>query len=234
MRSSDEAHQALGRLFQRHRTADLKDLFATLKTGSRMTVFRRLSTLGYLSSYSHAGRYYTLADVPEFDEDGLWQHAGVGFSREGTLKDTVARLVEKARAGWFHRELQLRLQVRVHNTLADLLEGRRISREHLQGEYLYLGAERERATIQVAHRRAQLDAAAKKAQGIDADIDPSLVIEVLTEVIHGALVRLDARQVACGLAARGVTVTAAQVEEVFRRHGVVKKKAPSRSRRSRR
>ena len=67
MRSPDEARGALRRLFQRQRTAELKDLFAVLETRSRMTVFRRLSTVGYLSSYSHAGRYYTLADVPEFN-----------------------------------------------------------------------------------------------------------------------------------------------------------------------
>ncbi len=233
MRSSDETRQVLQRLFKRRQSAELKDLFAALRTRSRMTVFRRLSGLGYLSSYSHAGRYYTLAGVPEFDADGLWRHAGVGFSREGTLKETVARLVERAEAGRFHRELQLRLQVRVHNTLADLLQGRRIARERLQGEYLYVDANKARAAAQVAQRRAQIDEALKKTQAMAPDMELSLVIEVLIEVIHGALVRLDANAVAARLAARGVAVRAAQVEEVFRRHGVVKKTAPSRSRRSR-
>ena len=229
MRSSDRARQALLRLFQRQRIADLRDLFATLKTRSRMTIFRRLSAVGYLSSYSHAGRYYTLSDVPEFDQDGLWQYAGVCFSRAGTLKETVARLVESSAAGLFHRELQLRLQVRVHNTLADLVEEQRIARERLQGASLYVSVDGERAVVQV-RRRLQIDEVATKAE----DLAPALVIEVLVEVIHGAIVRLDARQVAARLTARGVTVTAAQVEEVFRRHGVVKKTAPSRSRRSRR
>jgi hypothetical protein len=215
----------------------LKDLRAVLKTRSRMTVFRRLSTVGYRSSYNHAGRYYTLTDVPEFDEDGLWQHAGVGFSRDGTLKETVVHLVEKAEAGLFHRELQVRLQVRVHNTLADLVEARRIGRERLlgaQGEYLYVGADGARATVQVAHRRLKIEEAAEKSQPAAAEIAPSLVIEVLIEVIHGSVVRLDARQVAGHLAARAIVVTEEQVGDIFRRYGVVKKTAPSPSRRSRR
>lgn len=233
MPSFDDARRALDRLFKRQQTAELKDLFAALGTRSRMTVFRRLSRAGYVSSYSHAGRYYALSGVPKFDADGLWQHAGVGFSRDGTLKETVARLVEKAEAGRFHRELQLRLQLRVHNTLADLVEGRRIGRERLGGEYLYVGADETWASAQVAQRRAQLDEAVQKTQAMAADMAPSLVIEVLIEVIHGTVVRLDANAVAVRLAARGVAVTAAQVEEVFRRHAVVKKTAPSRSRHSR-
>ena len=34
-------------------------------------VTRRLAAMGYLSSYSHAGRYYTLERTPDFDRDGL-------------------------------------------------------------------------------------------------------------------------------------------------------------------
>ena len=233
MDSPVDARQALHHLFQRRRTAELKDLFAALKTRSRMTVFRRLSSVGYLSSYSHAGRYYTLSDVPEFDVDGLWQHAGVCFSRDGTLKETVARLVDTADAGLFHRELQLRLQVRVHNTLADLVNHQRIERERVQGEYLYVGPDEKRAKTQVA-RRLRSDEAAMKAEADAAVIDPPLVIEVLSEIIHGSVVGLEAQEVAARLVARGVAVTAAQVDQVFRRYGVQKKRAPARSPRSRR
>jgi hypothetical protein len=84
-----------------------------------MSVLRRLSALGHLSSYSHAGRYCTLRDIPQFEGDGLWQHQGVGFSRDGSLKTTVERLVEQSDAGRTHPELHPRRQVRVHNTLLD-------------------------------------------------------------------------------------------------------------------
>lgn len=229
MRSADEARQALTRVFRRQKIATLDQLFAALRTRSRMTVFRRLSRVGYLSSYSHAGRYYTLRDVPQFDPDGLWQHAGVLFSRDGTLKATVVRLVQQADAGQFHRELQLRVRLRVHNTLADLVARHRLGRVPIEGEYLYLSANRERAATQLASR-AQLG----PPESAPMALEPGVVIEVLVEVIHGAVVRLDAPQVAARLVARGVPVTVAQVEEVFRRHRVVKKTAPSRSPRSRR
>lgn len=220
MRSADEARQALTRLFRRQKIADLDQLFAALRTRSRMTVFRRLSQVGYLSSSSHAGRYYTLRDGPQFDPDGLWQHAGVLFSRDGTLKETVVRLVQQADAGQFHRELQRRVRLRVHNTLADLIASHRLGRAPIAGEYLYVSANRARAATQLA-RRAQLGPPPASAP---KDLEPAVVIEVLVEVIHGVVVRLDAQHVAARLVARGVAVTVAQVEEVFRRHGVVKKR----------
>lgn len=230
MRSGKTARDALLRLFRRQKTADLDAVMTAIDSRSRMTAFRRLSAVGYLSSYSHAGRYYTLRDVPEFDAEGLWQHQGVLFSHAGTLKEAAARMVAQAEAGQFHRELQLRLGLRVHNTLADLVENRRVGRERLQGEYLYVSADAERAATQVA-RRVQIGREPKLA---DERLDPVMVIEVLAEVIHGSVVALDAEAVAARLAARGVAVTVAQVAEIFRRHGVGKKTAPSRSPRSRR
>lgn len=232
MPSSDQARQALVRLFQRHKIAELDQLFTALRTRSRMTVFRRLSTLGYVTSYSHAGRYYTLRNIPDFDPDGLWQRADVLFSRDGTLKKTLVRLVEESDAGRFHRELQRRVRLRVHNTLADLVAQRRLGRAPIEGEYLYVSATRARASGQLA-RRAYLGREPAPAS-TDADLEPAVVIAVLVEVIHGAVVRLDAHEVATRLVARGVAVTVTQVEAVFRRHGVEKKTAPSRSPRSRR
>ncbi len=85
MLSQEASTRSLQRLFRHTRVVDLDTLYRTLKTRSRMTVFRRLKDVDYCSSYSHAGRYYTLADVPRFDEHGLWLYHGIGFSEAGTL-----------------------------------------------------------------------------------------------------------------------------------------------------
>jgi len=71
MRSEEEAQQALRRLIRRTSVADMAALCEVLGTRSRMTVFRRLKEIGYRTSFTHAGRYYTLADIPEFEELGL-------------------------------------------------------------------------------------------------------------------------------------------------------------------
>ena len=226
MSADDLSRDALLRMFKRDRIADLDHLRDELGTTSRTTVFRRLSALGYLTSYSHTGRFYTLREIPSFDSDGLWRHGDVLFSQDGTLARTLIRLVGEADAGQFHRELQLRLRLRVHNTLGDLVARAQLGRSPLWGEYLYTSAEKVRAAAQIACRTGL-----GPVPALGATLAPALMVEVLLEVIRGASIRYDPAQVAARLVARGVTVTAALVEEILELHGV-KKTAPPRSRRS--
>lgn len=86
-------------LFRRAPVMSMPQIEQTMAPRSKRSLFRDLESLGYLSSYSHTGRYYTLRSVPEFDADGIWRYQGVGFSRDGTLKATVRRLVDASEAG---------------------------------------------------------------------------------------------------------------------------------------
>lgn len=212
----EESRTALVKLFQRQPVTDLDTLFRVLDTTSRMSVFRRLKLLGYLTSYSHNGRYYTLATIPEFDADGLWRCQGICFSRQGSLKPTVENLVRVAEAGQTHAELSVRLQVRVHNALLDLVRQDRIGRELLGAVYLYVSADPEAALAQVG-RRKELE-----APGIQASLSVSLIVEVLVEVLHGAQVVPDTATVCKRLTARSVSVTFEQVEDVYRTYGLKK------------
>ena len=129
MTSKQESKETLRKLVKKRSVFDLDALFDALGTRSRMTVFRRLQQVGYLSSFTHGGRFYTLENIPQFDEFGLWFHRDIGFSQAGTLKETVVLQVEKTPEGRTHEELQHLLRVRAHNTLLKLLRQGRIGRE---------------------------------------------------------------------------------------------------------
>ena len=74
---SDELRSVLTRT----KIATLDELKQALGTSIDVTVFRKLKPLGYLTSYSHRGRYYTLHEIARFDEKGLWSQATVWFSQ---------------------------------------------------------------------------------------------------------------------------------------------------------
>jgi len=61
MRPLSYCADELRALLRRNQMATLADLKHALGTSVDVTVFRKLKPLGYLSSYSHRGRYYTLA-----------------------------------------------------------------------------------------------------------------------------------------------------------------------------
>ena len=203
----------------------------TLPGRSRRSLFRDLQSLDYLASYSHTGRYYALRNKVPFDPEGLWIHQGIGFSVHGTLRATTAHLVDASDAGRTHRELELRLHVRVHNALLDLVHAGLLAREHVGPTYLYVNADVERAKAQIEERLRILSAKAPP----HARLPDALVVEVLLEIIHAAKKHLSsATNLTRRLRARGVSVTAEQVKEILDEHGLVKKGRHSRSRSSRR
>ena len=215
---------ALENLYRRKPVAVLDDLRRALDTHSRTTIFRVLSVAGYLTSYSDAGRYYTLKPIPRFDSRGIWLYRGIGFSSQGTLRATVTYLVEKSPAGQTHEELQELLQLRVHDTLRLLVRAQALTRERFQEAYVYLSSKPEVASVQRA-KRQQLVAALPAA----AELEPSRVIDVLVDVIRHP--KDDAGAVASRLRALGHSVTRDQAEAIFARYGL-KKTVRSRSRRS--
>lgn len=219
---------ALRQMFEHRPVAQLDDLRRHLGRSGR-TVFRVLQRLGYHSSYSHAGRFYTLRGIPSFDSQGLWSHQGAGFSSHGTLKETLVVLVERADAGCFHRELETLLRVRVHNTLLELAEDKRLRREPIAGEYLYVSAKGDRAAAQLLKRRSSVEPTPSPPA---PQLALARVVDILLAVIRKP--RSSAKGVADALRARGIDLTEVQVESVFTEYGLGKKTVPSRSRRSRR
>ena len=219
------------RLFQRKRVMDMKTLVKALDGRSRRSIFRDLTSNGYLSSYTHTGRYYTLAHIPDFDEHGLWFFQGVGFSKAGTLKSTVTELVHRSEAGRRHEELESLLRIRVHNTLLILVRDGSIGRERIEKAYLYVSGEQVRAVEQVERRQALL---VEAKEGVTV-LPATTVIEVLSEALVAGGVRVAPQVVSARLSARGVVVSTAQVETVFARYGIDagKKTARPGSRRSR-
>jgi hypothetical protein len=203
----------LNRLFRRKRAALLDDLRAAIGTTSRTTIFRILKAVGYFTSYSHAGRFYTLHRIPKFDRLGLWSWRGIGFSSHGTLRATLVFLIEQSEAGQTHEELQRQLGLRVHDTLRSLVQEGIIARDRFEDVYIYLSADSKKATAQMAARR--------KLHGpTHVPTDPLLVIDILAEAIHHP--REEATAIAERLRAAGRLITHKQVEEVFHVYGVKK------------
>jgi hypothetical protein len=212
----DASENALRSFFRKQRIAEISELFRLLETRSRMSVFRRLKAIGYRSSFNHAGRYYTLADVPRFDQWGLWFHRNVGFSRAGTLKATVVELVEGSATGMTPKELlgllKLPLANTLYNTLHELRQGARVRRQALAGCHIYLSTDPGRADEQLLKRRQE--------SSLGVQVSDETVIAVLVEALQSAQVLAAPSVLVSRLAARGVGVTAVQVEQIFTRYGL--------------
>lgn len=145
----------LVRFLEKNKIGTMEDLKATLGTSVDLTVFRRLKPLGYRTSYSHRGKYYTLDRLASFDEAGLWKYEPARFSRYGTLLETAKHFVESSEWGYTAGELQERLGVSVKEPVLKLVREHQLNREIIADVYVYVSPDPALAREQLAARRAQ-------------------------------------------------------------------------------
>jgi hypothetical protein len=162
----------------RHKIATLSELKGALGTDVGLTVFRKLKPLGYLSSYSHRGGYYTLVEIPRFDDNGLWSHKTAWFSRYGTLLSTVESFVNSSPQGFFATDLADILHVDVQDVLRQLAERGRLQRSEVYGRYLYTAMDRSIRRQQYLSRRT--------AQSVPVVANVT-ALEVLPEQLQSAI-----------------------------------------------
>ncbi len=156
MRSIQFHTEAITALLRKNKIATMAELMSVLGTDSRRTVFRKLNTLNYRTSYSHRGSYYMLDGIAKFDEFGLWSCQGIWFSTHGTLLSTAAALVEASGSGYFAEELDNVLHVGTKDVLRKLVSDSRLTRTRLGGQYLYCATNTGRRRQQLLSRRVQL------------------------------------------------------------------------------
>jgi hypothetical protein len=150
MRTATYSLDSLHLYFKDHTIATMEQLKTVLGTAVDMTVYRKLQQLSYLTSYSHQGRYYSLRDLAQFNQLGLWWHEGVRFSQYGTLINTVQELVSTAKNGYTLAELRQVVDCEVKETLLTLVKQNRIHREEQDPGYVYF------ATAPAKRREQQL------------------------------------------------------------------------------
>lgn len=150
--------EQLARLFETHKIATMELLKRELNTSAERTLYRKLKELSYLTSYTHGGAYFTLEQISRFNDDGLWCYKSVCFSRHGTLKATLDTWVNAGDKGFYVAELKAALNASVKETLLRLVKRGCVSRQRIEGRYLYCSAKATKRKSQIRARRAELAA----------------------------------------------------------------------------
>jgi hypothetical protein len=219
--ASKSPQEFLAGLLDARAVVDLPAIREALGGKSAMTAFRHLRRLPYRRSYNHNGRYYARHVPGRYDRFGLWSHGDIHFSVDGSLKETVRRLVCEAEAGATQRELQERLRVRVHNTLLVLVRAAEVHRGTAGGVYAYFHIESSVREAQVERRREDIARAAE----MDAEVDDQVIIRVLLVLIRHP--GSSAADVARHLRGHSPPIAIQQVEAVFTRYELGQKRGAS-------
>ncbi len=205
--------EAIKALFKKKKVLTIESLFKLLKTTSRMTVHRYLKELDYLTSYSHKGQYYTLKEITQFDANGLWHYDEIGFSKHGTLFNTVTYFVNSSAEGMTSSELEAESRTVVKYALLDLVEKNKLSRAKPAHVYVYLNSDQIKAEEQLKRRRDMI---------IDS-VDDAVALRVLLVAYRMVEAALSPEQIANALKKEGSDISLQVVRQIFQYYGLGKK-----------
>ena len=175
------------------------------------SVRRFLTEVGYYSSFTHNGGWYTLRSIPRFDQDGLWFYSDIGFSRAGSLTNTLVDLTTRSGAGMTAEQLGAKLRCRCHSVLVQLCRQGRLQRQKIGPSHVYLAGDPDIAAVQ-----------RQTVEGLSVVQFPAeIAVLILVEFIRNPNSGFE--QLAKAISRKtSVTVKAAQIERLFDQHGLKK------------
>lgn len=172
MKLSVQRDDSIRNLFNSNKIATIDELKVVAGSTSTMTIYRALTRLDYLSSYSHRGQFYTLPEIPVFNQYGIWSHRSVMFSQRGNLLETAAFVVQNSDEGFTASELESLLQIEVKHALLKLLRQKRLLRSKLDGRFVYLSVDSGKRRQQILLRNESTAGAVVVGRGLETELLP--------------------------------------------------------------
>lgn len=193
-----------------------KDQLQKMAGCSTMTAWRILNEHGYITSYNFNAKYYTLHDIPIFDEYGLWSYRKIHFSKYGSLTETIIVLILNSTSGLAGDELRKLLNINVAPILIKLFHQDKIYREKVMGRFIYLHSDKQCSQDQLSRRRDE-------TQTMIVNLpEPEKIIAVLVELIQR--IELGPQEVARRLSRKEIKITITEIKSIFNYYELHKKK----------
>jgi hypothetical protein len=178
------------------------------------SVRRFLSQTGYYGSFTHNGKWYTLHSIPRFSRDGLWFYRDIGFSKAGSLTNTLSDLTSRSSAGMTAEMLGEKLRCRCHTILVQLCRQGKLQREKIGRSHVYLAVDPHIAKDQ--RRSMSLKNLAP------SPLPAEIAVLVLVAFIHNP--QANFKELVKSLSTNyNITVDVAQIERFFVLHELKKK-----------
>lgn len=129
----------ISQLFKLQKCLTLENLCTSLNYSDR-SAQRLLKSIGYYSSFTHNGKWYTLQNIPVFDNNGLWFYQGIGFSKYRDLNSTIRHLIDCSAEGLMASDLSKTLSTSCPPVLNRLYKANKIDRVKTHRGFVYLSA----------------------------------------------------------------------------------------------
>jgi hypothetical protein len=179
-----------------------------------ITARRRLKKWQTYTSINRNGRYYTLPQIPVFDQNGLWKYQAVLFSKHGNLKQTIVALIINSPKGLSAVEIAEFVDLAPNSSyLSRFKSVTGVKREKHEGRYIYLSDQPEIYT-----RQKQRRASDHKAIVFPTDAQAVVILVQLIKYPG-----IDIEKLADKVLEQGQLIEPATIRDFLRFHDLLKK-----------
>lgn len=212
----------LKELFKKNIVMDLDDLKKQTST-SRMTVLRNLKEIGYITSYNHNAKYYTLLENANFNDSGIFEHKGILFFREGGIQELAIKEIESSEKGYTAEELSNKIKTRVSNQLHKFVRKGLIIRRKYADFYVYYSIDEAIQQKQVTNREKELKIPSTIE---DSEISTEKkIIQILLKIIQNP--NAEPQEIGKSLREDGLKISDNFIQNIFQKYDIKKKGSPS-------
>ncbi len=180
------------------------------------TVRRRLKQWRTYTSYNYNGRYYTLPDIPRFDEYGLWKYKSILFSKHGNLRQVVVNLIQHSPAGLTSRETEEVVQVSISSFMPCFRNITELRREKIAGQFVYFSS--DEATCNKQKQKRQEDNTRQSLTKLPTDAEAVIILVERIKHPH-----LSIEQLYMKINKKGHRIKSETIGNLFEYHGLLKK-----------
>ncbi len=212
----------LKEVFKKNIVMDIDDL--TKQThASKITVFRNLKEIGYITSYNQNGKYYTLLETANFDSSGIFDHKGILFFRDGGIQELVIKEIDSSEKGYTAEELSNKIRTRVSNQLHQFVKKGLIIRRKYADFYVYYSIDEAAQQKQITNREKELKVPSTIE---DSEISAEKkTIRILLKIIQNP--NLEPYDVGKRLREEGLKISDSFIQNIFQKYDIQKKGSPS-------
>jgi len=212
----------LRELFKTNIVMDMDDM-QKQTSSSRITVLRHLKEIGYITSYNKNAKYYTLLEIANFDETGIFNHKGILFFKHGGIRDLVIKEIESSEKGFTAEELNTKIGTRVSVQLHQFVRTNLITRRKYSSFYVYYSIDESTQKKQVNNREKELQKISTN-EGSELT-DETKTIRTLLEIIQNP--NAEPNEIGRIMRENGLKITDHYIENIFLKYDIKKTASPS-------
>lgn len=190
------------------------DQLIELLTCSVITARRQLKKWQTYTSINQNGRYYTLPQIPVFDDNGLWRYRTVLFSKHGNLTQTIVAMIGTSTKGLSAIQIADILDLAPNSSFISRFKNvSGVKREKHQGRFVYFSGQPE-------IYNKQKDRWFETEDTVDFPTDAQAII-ILVHLIKHPGIRID--QLAKQVSKKDILIDSDSVRRFLQLHGLLKK-----------